>query len=154
MSDERYFFAEYSVWGRRLDVDAILKSATPISKHSVWRRGEVNPVAGETVTSGISIFVFAEGSEAALQRGVRRFLTQEKRFLAAVRRAAVPGVTSQLGTSLFVRDGRVQPLGIELSAELLELLGKSGVSWRVGAVPCEEDGTYKLARNRPPIITT
>lgn len=150
MPDDRHFFTVYSVSGRKFNVDAILEIAKPISKHSVWRRGEPDPVGGKAVTSGISILVFTKGSQQGLHRAVKRFLTREKRFLGAVRRAAGPGVRSELGTGLFVRDGQAQPIRIELPPEVLGLLGVRGVTWHVGAVPCYEDGTYMLGGSRPP----
>jgi hypothetical protein len=149
MGEDRHFFTTYSTCGRRLDLEAILRLAKPVSKYSSWRRGEPDPVGGKTVTSGIMMLVFAGGSEHAFRRAIERFVIRESRLLTAVRRVASPGASSELSTSLFIADGRVQPLGIELPSDLLRRLGTAGVTWRVGAIPTYEDGTYKLGESRP-----
>ena len=143
VADDQYF-TDYSVWGPKFDLDAVLRLAKPIAKHSLWRRGDPGPLEGKAVTSGISMVVFSGRSEPGFHRAVRRFLVRERRFLAAVRRMARPGVWSGLGTSLFLPEDRDQPLGIDLPPETLQLLGVSGVRWRVGAFVCYKDGAPKL----------
>lgn len=142
MSDDQYW-TDYSAWGSRFDVDAVLKLAKPRGTHDVWRRG-TSTEFGMATTSGISLVVFGGGSEASLGQAVRRFLKRERRFMAAVRRIAGPSVHHGFGTTLFVADDRVQPIGVQLPPDVLELLGAAGATWRAGALPCFEDGTPKL----------
>ena len=142
MSDDRYW-TDYSAWGSRFDIDEVLRLAPLHAKHDVWRRGESTEF-GLATTSGVSLVVFPGGSELDLARAVRRFLTQERRFLRAVRRIAARSVHHGLGTTLFVPEHQVQPIGVQLPADVIALLGSLGSTWRVGAMPCFPDGHPKL----------
>ena len=65
---ESQFAAHFSVWGRLLDVDAILVKAKP-HRHSVWRRGEPAEIPGlQQHLAGFS--VFPGGTRAARIRAV------------------------------------------------------------------------------------
>ncbi len=148
MADDRYW-TDYSAWGPRFDVDAVLKTAKPVMDYSVWRRGDTT-YGAPAITSGISMVVFAGGSEAAFRRAVKRFLARERRFLLAVRKHAARSVRLGIGTVLFVRDKQVQPIGVELPSDILQLLAETGAKWRVGALPCYDDGTPKLGAVQQP----
>lgn len=131
---------EYSIYGA-FDVDALLAKARPRGKILVWRRGETTEF-GPAASSGVTVPVFDGTSQAMLFRAVRRFLTRERSFLLAASRVR-GSVHRGLLTSFFVRAENL-PVGLELPGTLLELTGRSRVSWAVMGVPCAADGSIAV----------
>jgi hypothetical protein len=142
---ESQFAAHFSVWGRTLDVDAILHKAKPQTAHSVWRRGEPAEF-GPATTSGIQIPVFPGGTRAALLGAVERFLRREARFLSRVHRVARRGTCVQFNVSVFAEQFRL-PVGVELPPRLMRRIMAIGASWVVLAIPCGEDGTIQVSKS-------
>jgi hypothetical protein len=126
----------YSVYGRTLDVDALLAVAQPVGPFGVWRRGEENAIRHRAVTSGIDIQISRGRSIAAMGRAVLSFLEREERFLKAASRVTGPKVFSILSTGLFVH--AYEPVNVYLPAHILRRLGRAGVDWGVSAYPCSD----------------
>jgi hypothetical protein len=132
MPDDR-FITSYSIWGTRLDIERLLTTARPTAKNKVWRRGDPTVLGTPAVTSGLTIWVFHGSSESALHAAVKRFLKREARFVRVARHRTRAGAHSGLTTFISVGSSEEIPVGLELSAPLLALLAKAGVTWTVTA---------------------
>ncbi len=122
----------YTVWGRALDLDTLLKRAAPSGRYRTWRRGEDTEYGGRGANSGLSMIVAGGASSRAHCNTIVRFLHREARFLQAVRRIVGPGVDSELSTTLFVDyppPAGVQTQKLSLPATLLRLAASRGVRW-------------------------
>jgi hypothetical protein len=64
---------------------------------------------------------------------VKRFLKREARFVRVARHRTRAGAHSGLTTFISVGSSEEIPVGLELSAPLLALLAKAGVTWTVTA---------------------
>lgn len=132
MPDDR-FITSYSIWGAQLDIERLLTTARPTAKHRVWRRGDPTVLGTPAVTSGLTICVFHGSSESALHAAVNRFLKREGPFLKVARHLTRAGAHSGLTTFISVGSSEETPVGLELSAILLGLLAKAGMTWTVTA---------------------
>lgn len=130
---EHRFTTHYSIWGARLDIDRLLAQARPRTEHEVWRRGDATALDTPAVTAGLTIEMFCGRSAAALEAAIKSFLKHEARFLRAARSRARSGNHSGLTTVISVGSSEEIPVGLELSASLLSLMAKAGVTWTVTA---------------------
>ncbi len=136
--DHDQFVTDFSVSGATLDVDRLLALASSPSNYTVVRRGDLTEF-GEAHQSHIQLCVFSGGSRASLEQAIEEFLRREARMLDALGRDATEDVAVELDTTMFVRSKTV-PVGVRLSADLLQKIGAAGVKWSVLGVPCDEDG--------------
>ena len=133
----------YMVWGRALDLDALLRRAAPNRRYRAWRRGEDTEYGSRAVNSGLSMIVAGGASSKVHCSTITRFLHREARFLNAVRRIRGPGVDSELSTTLFVDyppPTGVQTQKLSLPATVLRLSAARGVRWSMAVqqVPVEQ----------------
>ena len=132
MPDDR-FLTHYSIWGETLDVQQLLAKARPHGRHEVWRRGDPTLLGTPATTSGLAMSLYHGSSQAALCRAVERFLRREDHFLRLARRRRLSGIHSGVSTLICVGADELQPIGVELPTDVLQLIGIAGLSWAVGA---------------------
>jgi hypothetical protein len=134
------FSTHYSIWGAKLDLDRLLADARPRTKYDVWRRGDATALETPALTAGLRIEVFDGSSAGALEAAVKRFLKREAGFLQAARSRARSTDHSGLTTVISVGSSEEIPIGLELSASLLDVIAKARVTWTV-TVSVFADGT-------------
>jgi hypothetical protein len=132
------FSTHYSVYGRTLDIDELLRKGAPVGRYRLWHRGEPGAIPGRpTVTSGIRLHVFGGKSHAAMARAVQRFLKREEALLRAVARLTEAVTWAGLSSALYVY--AMQPVTVIIPPDLFRDAARAGVSWSVTGYPCQED---------------
>ena len=142
------FWTHFSIWGETLDVDRLVAMGQPRGKHEMWRRGDATLLGTKATTAGLTMTVYDGDSRAALCRALKRFLTRQSHFLRVARERTPAGNHSGFTTFISVGSDELIPVGVELPADILQLLGMAGLSWTVTASVFETTHREKR-RSRP-----
>jgi hypothetical protein len=128
------FDLSYSIYGKSLDVDALLSKARPSRAARVWHSGERRGATRTSKTAGVRCDIAQCHTADEVLSALREFLVAERRFLESAASYKTPGTQSVLTCVMWVY--AVVPSTVALPPDAMRALADLDIEWVTTGYPC------------------